>query len=132
MGLNVPAGGGAGAHRMLDQDPPHEASAAMSAAQTYFLAYLASMYPMLSMTFILREVLQLRQMGFRIDVASINAPDRTMKGLTAEEAAEAARTYHLKSHGLPGAVTAHLRVLLENFVGNRVALDSRVVWAGWT
>jgi colanic acid/amylovoran biosynthesis glycosyltransferase len=117
MGLNVPAGGGAGAHRMLDQDPPHEASAAMAAAQTYSLAYLASMYPMLSMTFILREVLQLRQMGFRIDVASINPPDRTMKGLTAEEAAEAARTYHLKSHGLPGAVTAHLRVLLENFSG---------------
>ena len=39
---------------------------------------------MLSMTFVLREVRQLRRMGFRIDTASINAPDRPLANLTAE------------------------------------------------
>ncbi len=73
------------------------------------LAYLVSQYPMLSMIFVQREVLQLREMGFRIDVASINAPDRTPDKMTAEEAAEAARAYHLKTHGIAGALQAHLR-----------------------
>ena len=43
---------------------------------------------MLSMIFVIREVLQLRDMGFRIDVASVNAPDRRPEAMTAEEATE--------------------------------------------
>jgi colanic acid/amylovoran biosynthesis glycosyltransferase len=81
------------------------------------LAYLTSTYPMLSMTFILREVRQLRKMGFRIDTASINPSDRPLANLTAEEAAEAAVTYYLKTHGAQGAIGAHLKILFTRFSG---------------
>jgi glycosyltransferase involved in cell wall biosynthesis len=89
------------------------------------LAYLVSRYPTLSMIFILREVLALRALGFHIETASINLPDRPIDGppdrpadrLTAEEAAEAARTYCVKRDGLAGAAKAHLRTLLGDFAG---------------
>ena len=81
------------------------------------LAYLTSQYPMLSMTFVLREVRQLRRMGFRIDTASINAPDRPLVNLTAEEAEEAGLTYYLKTHGVRGAISAHLKTLFTRFSG---------------
>jgi colanic acid/amylovoran biosynthesis glycosyltransferase len=81
------------------------------------LAYLTSQYPMLSMTFVVREVRQLRHLGFCIDMASINAPDRPLAKLTAEEAAEAGRTYYLKKHGVRGAFGAHLKTLFTRFRG---------------
>lgn len=74
-------------------------------------AYLVSQYPMLSMIFIIREVLQLRRLGLRIDVASINAADRSGSGLTTDEAAEAQATYYLKPHGWRGALAAHADTL---------------------
>ena len=40
------------------------------------LAYLLSQYPKLSEAFIIREIRGLRALGFHIDVASVNAPDR--------------------------------------------------------
>ncbi len=85
--------------------------------QARSIAYLISRYPTLSMIFVLREVLELRALGFRIDTASINPPDRTPEQLTAEEAEEAARTYCVKSHGLTGAAKAHVLALLRNFIG---------------
>lgn len=81
------------------------------------VAYLISQYPKLSMVFILREVVQLRRMGFRIDVASINRPDRSPDGLTELEQAEAARTYYVKRHGVRGAAAALLISLTRNFRG---------------
>ena len=78
------------------------------------MAYLVSQYPMLSMIFIIREVLQLRALGFDIDVASINAADRGAEGLTRDEAAEADRTYYIKPHGLRGAVAAHVKTLVSH------------------
>jgi glycosyltransferase involved in cell wall biosynthesis len=81
------------------------------------LAYLTSQYPMLSMTFVLREVRQLRRMGFHIDAASINAPDRPLAHLTAEEAEEAGLTYYLKTHGVRGAISAHLKTFFTRFSG---------------
>ncbi len=77
------------------------------------IAYLVSQYPMLSMIFIIREVVQLREMGFRIDVASINRADRSREGLTATEAAEADLTYVLKQQGLAGAAKAHVAALFH-------------------
>lgn len=77
------------------------------------LAYIVSQYPMLSMIFIIREVLQLRALGFRIDVASINATDRDAKGLTDYEADESSMTYYIKPHGVTGAVRAHILTLLR-------------------
>jgi glycosyltransferase involved in cell wall biosynthesis len=68
---------------------------------------------MLSMIFVLREVLQLRKLGFRIDVASINAADRQPRDLTQAEAGEAARTYYIKPDALRGAPRAHAKVLLS-------------------
>src|ERR1700677_1811315 len=87
------------------------------AERTRSIAYLVSQYPMLSMIFIIREVVQLRELGFRIDVASINAPDRSGEGLTAIEAAEAERTYCLKRHGVVGVARAHLLAAFGRPVG---------------
>src|SRR5690242_17788626 len=75
------------------------------------LAYLVSRYPAVSHTFILREVRQLRALGFEIYVASINSPDRGAEQLTAEEQEEAVATYYVKAHGVKGAATAHLAAL---------------------
>ncbi len=81
------------------------------------LAYLVSTYPTLSMTFVLREVLALRELGFRVETASINPPDRPIDGLTAVEAAEARNTYCVKQHGLAGATVAKLQTVFRNFGG---------------
>jgi colanic acid/amylovoran biosynthesis glycosyltransferase len=78
------------------------------------LAYLVSSYPTLSMAWLLREVLQLRRMGVRLDVAAVNAPDRPAEKMTAEEAAEAGAAYHLKTHGAAGGIKAHLLGLVRH------------------
>jgi glycosyltransferase involved in cell wall biosynthesis len=81
------------------------------------LAYLISTYPTLSMTFVLREVLTLRELGFRVETASINMPDRRADELTQAEADEAKRTYYVKQHGLSGATVAKLQTVFGNFGG---------------
>lgn len=81
------------------------------------LAYLISTYPTLSMTFVLREVLALRERGFRIETASINPPERSLSQMTAAEADEARRTYCIKRHGLAGAAVAKSQTVLTNFSG---------------
>jgi glycosyltransferase involved in cell wall biosynthesis len=60
------------------------------------LAVLMSQYPAVSHTFFLAEVLGLRRLGFAIETASVNAPDRPTAELPAAEAAEAATTLYLK------------------------------------
>lgn len=98
--------------------PPDEpGTPQIAATPTRSLAYLVSQYPTISMIFVLREVLQLRELGFRIDTASINPPDRTPDRMTPEEAAEAARTYCVKSHGVAGAAVAHLQTILGSPIG---------------
>jgi len=77
------------------------------------MAYVVSQYPMLSMIFIIREVIQLRRLGFRIDVASINAADRGREGLTAAEAAESDMTYYVIPDGVRGALKAHGKALAK-------------------
>ena len=88
-----------------------------SAVTARSLAYLVSTYPTLSMTFVLREVLELRALGFRICTASINPPDRPLDQLTAEESEEATHTYCVKNHGFTGAAKAHLHSILLNLKG---------------
>jgi colanic acid/amylovoran biosynthesis glycosyltransferase len=88
-----------------------------AAPPTRSLAYLVSTYPTLSMTFVLREVLALRELGFRVETASINPPDRPIHALTAVEADEAKRTYCVKQHGLAGATVAKLQTVFGNFGG---------------
>ena len=70
------------------------------------LGYLVSRYPAISHSFILREVRRMRAMGWEIEVASINEPDRPEGELTAEEREEAARTYYVKRAGWRGALAA--------------------------
>ncbi|MDP3518306.1 MAG: glycosyltransferase [Pseudohongiella sp.] len=72
------------------------------------IAYLVSEYPATSHTFILKEVLGLRQLGFRIATASINADNRPLAALTDDERAARDSTYVIKSHGLRGALIAQL------------------------
>ena len=77
-----------------------------SAAPAGAVAYLVSRYPAVSHTFILREVQALRALGLRVEVASVNAPDREPDRMTDDERAEAAATYGLKRHGALGALAA--------------------------
>ena len=82
-------------------------------AQLIRIAYLVSQYPGISETFILREVLALREMGFEIQVASINSPDRDLSNLTAIERAEYDRTLYVKRTAPTRALWAHLRLALS-------------------
>jgi colanic acid/amylovoran biosynthesis glycosyltransferase len=75
------------------------------------LGYLISRYPAISHTFILREVQELRKLGFQIEVASINSVDRPAAQLAAEEREEAARTWYVKAQGAGGALSANLKTL---------------------
>ncbi len=71
------------------------------------LAYLLSQYPGISHTFLLQEILGLRELGFDIATASINAPDRAQDQLTPAEAEAAETTFYIKSTPWPRA-TLHL------------------------
>jgi colanic acid/amylovoran biosynthesis glycosyltransferase len=86
----------------------------MTAERTLRLGYLVSRYPAVSHTFILREIVSLREHGIEIEVASINPPDRSAEHLTDEERAEAARTLCVKQAGLSGALTAHSQMFVRN------------------
>lgn len=77
------------------------------------IAYIVSQYPMLSMIFIIREVLQLKKLGFEIDVVSINAADRNIESLVADEASESNVTYYIKPQGLLAALYSHVRVFIS-------------------
>ena len=60
------------------------------------LGYLLSQYPGISETFILREILALRELGFDIRVAAINVPDRDPRAMTATEREEGLGTRYIK------------------------------------
>ena len=81
---------------------------------TIRIAYLVSMYPAVSHTFILREVQKLRAANFEIHTASINPLDRAAGLMTVEEQDEAAATYYVKSDGIRGAIVAHWAAILNS------------------
>ena len=62
----------------------------------------------MSHTFILREVVELRKLGFEISVASINGLDRPPDQLAVEEREEARTSWYLKAQGIAGALGACL------------------------
>jgi colanic acid/amylovoran biosynthesis glycosyltransferase len=78
------------------------------------IAYLVSRYPAVSHTFILREVLALRALGYEIHVASINPPDRATTEMTQAEQAESAQTYIVKRTPFADIVKAHWQTLLSH------------------
>lgn len=97
--------------------PGNSGPQSIQRARPLSLAYLTSTYPTLSMSFVLREVMELRALGVGIDVASVNVPDRPPDKLTEEERIEAANAYHLKRHGALGAVAAVAKTLLMQPAG---------------
>jgi glycosyltransferase involved in cell wall biosynthesis len=87
------------------------------------VAYLVSRYPAISHTFILREVLGLRERGFRVRVASINPADRAPDQMAADEAAELGTVYCVKRRPLVEIAAA----LLEAAV-TRPVVSLRGLW----
>ena len=75
------------------------------------IAYLVSQYPTVTHTFVLREIRELRRMGFDIRVASVRAADRPFEQLTWEEQEEQRATFYIKPRGYAAASSAHLRTL---------------------
>ncbi|MFN0087685.1 MAG: glycosyltransferase [Blastocatellia bacterium] len=76
------------------------------------MAYLINKYPMISRTFIMREVQRLRDLGCEIETISIEGADRSFEELTREEREEAARTHAIAEIGAAGAWMAHLEALM--------------------
>jgi len=72
------------------------------------IAYLVSQYPAVNHTYILREIRELRRLGWNIDVASIRPDTRPTSHLTAEEREELSQTWCVTTQGLRGALRAHL------------------------
>ncbi len=86
-------------------------TATVAASGMRRMAYLSARHPTLSMIFIVREIAELEQLGFNIEIASINDSDRPLEKLTRAEAAQSAQTYYVKAHGLRGALAAHAHAL---------------------
>lgn len=76
------------------------------------IAYLLSRYPAVSHSFFLNEILQLKNLGFDIEVASINDPDRAIEALSWIELNESRKTYYIKSASFAESFGIILRTLL--------------------
>jgi len=77
------------------------------------ISYLISKYPAISHTFILREILHLKQMGFELLTASVNESDRERARLTEEECAEQDCTFYIKKAGIGVALKSLFSLLLR-------------------
>lgn len=75
------------------------------------IAYLLSQYPAISHTFFLKEILGLKQLGFQVETASINGPDRPIDLLPDSEKLEARSTYYIKTLGV-GKILCIMALLL--------------------
>lgn len=80
------------------------------------LAYLCSVYPALSHTFIYREISSLRKEGFEVVTASVNPPPQ-VECMTVEEQQEAAATLVMKQMSLFSVVLAQLHVCFRSPAG---------------
>ena len=88
----------------------------MKSSRPLRIGYLVSRYPAVSHTFILREVLALRERGITIEVASINAsPSRNE--MTEVEQRESDLTFYVKRTGVSGALKAAGWMLLRHPAG---------------
>jgi len=95
------------------------------------IAYLVSQYPAVNHTFILREILELRRLGFDIPVASIRAADRPHDRLSAEEQEEQRTTFYVKPRGVFGLVGANIATFFRGPVRYIVAMFYALWLAGW-
>jgi len=95
------------------------------------IAYLLSRYPAVSHTFFLKEVLGLRERGLDVRVASINSPDRPRQDLPHVEAAEADRTYYVKSLGAAKVAVQLLAIAFRNPGVTMRGLGAALHLGGW-
>jgi colanic acid/amylovoran biosynthesis glycosyltransferase len=95
------------------------------------MAYFLSRYPAVSHTFFLKEILGLRQIGFEIEVASVNLPDRTAARLPPLEAEEAANTYFLKQTSIWEALRVIVAVTLVHPAVLLRGLRATLRLGGW-
>lgn len=72
-----------------------------------------SQYPAVHHTFILREILELRRLGFDIRVASIRLPDRAFGQLAPDEQSEQQAAFYVKSLGVLGVLAANMRMFFR-------------------
>src|SRR5271157_1675383 len=86
---------------------------AEDAAQPCRLVYLLSRYPAISHTFFFNEIRELRKLGFTVDVASINQPDRSRSTMPAAELEDAEKTFYIKSKGASWAVWIAAKTLMR-------------------
>jgi colanic acid/amylovoran biosynthesis glycosyltransferase len=81
------------------------------------IAYLVSHYPAVNHTYLLREIRELRSLGWEVHVASIRPDTRPSAHLTTEEREERSRTWPVTAQGAGGAVGAHLATLTTHASG---------------
>jgi colanic acid/amylovoran biosynthesis glycosyltransferase len=95
------------------REPAPGAAQTPNSARVCRLAYLLSRYPAVSHTFFLNEVHQLRKLGFTVEVASINTPDRPRASMPVVEAEEAEKAFYVKSTGVARAARIAAKTLLR-------------------
>jgi colanic acid/amylovoran biosynthesis glycosyltransferase len=99
--------------------------------QSARVGYLVSQYPAANHTYILREVRQLRSLGFDIVMVSIASPDRGPEGMIAEEREEAAQTFYVKGAGLFRWLRFHVATLVRRPRGYFRGLTEAFRLARW-
>jgi colanic acid/amylovoran biosynthesis glycosyltransferase len=78
------------------------------------IAYLVSQYPAVNHTYLLREIRELRNLGWDVHVASIRPDLRPSDQLTVEEREERSSTWWVIPQGVVGALRAHLASLTRD------------------
>jgi glycosyltransferase involved in cell wall biosynthesis len=94
------------------------------------VSYLASEYPAVSHTFILREVQAVRRLGVRTVTFSVNRPGN-LEVMTGAERKEASATTNLKTFSPAALVRANLAVLAKSAIG-WLRMASRAMSLCWT
>jgi colanic acid/amylovoran biosynthesis glycosyltransferase len=90
-----------------------------------------SQYPAANHTFILREILELRRLGFDIPVASIRAADRPVDRLSAEEQEEERTTFYVKPRGVFAILGANVAAFFRQPYRYAGAMFYALRLAGW-
>jgi glycosyltransferase involved in cell wall biosynthesis len=93
-------------------DPCPAAVLEVQPARKVKIAYLLSLYPARSITFILNEIIGLRRLGFDIVTASINSCDSSTAEKEAAECHEEASTFYVKAAGVWRCALALIETIL--------------------
>src|SRR5271169_2147556 len=76
------------------------------------LAYLLSEYPTLGHTYLLREVRQLRALGWDVQTISVRRPAKRPSPLSPDETEELNSTWYIVGSGVLGHIASHVTTLL--------------------